>query len=228
VAKVKGGGVLRALELGLMMIGVACLTGFGLLQLDQYWGQASLRADFARNESHHVTPGAPALPRELPGDPDPQESRPSEPAPPPPGTALGRLTLDRIGLDVMIAEGVDHATLRRAAGHIPGTARLDGEGNIGVAAHRDTFFRPLREVRKGDVLEVETHEGRYRYGVEWTAVVDPENIEFLQAGDGPELTLVTCFPFHYVGPAPRRFIVRAKRLGGPAEMARAAQHGAAP
>ncbi len=112
----------------------------------------------------------------------------------------------------MIAEGVDHKTLRRAAGRIPGTARLDIDGNVGIAAHRDTFFRPLRKVEKGDGLEMETRSGRYRYRVDWTAVVEPTAVQFLEASPTPELTLVTCYPFYYVGPAPKRFIVRATRV----------------
>jgi sortase A len=130
------------------------------------------------------------------------------------------LTAERIGLDVMIAEGVDYRTLRRAAGRIPGTARLDSDGNVGIAAHRDTFFRPLQKIQEGDVLEIETYKSRYRYRVEWTAVVEPSNIQFLKPSSASELTLVTCFPFHYVGPAPRRFIVRATRVdSGPANAA---------
>jgi sortase A len=146
----------------------------------------------------------------LPGD-EPQEVAETQ-LRAPQGKALGRLTAERIGLDVMIAEGIDYKTLRRAAGRIPGTALLDSEGNVGIAAHRDTFFRPLRKIEKGDVLEMETYQGRYRYRVDWTAVVEPSNVQFLKASAAPELTLVTCFPFYYVGPAPRRFIVRATRV----------------
>jgi sortase A len=217
-AKAKRNGVLRALEIGFLLVGIAALTAYGLLELDQVRGQADLREQFARAEA--LESGAPRepLPAELPGDalrsePQPLESEPQ-------GRALGRLTSERIGLDVIIAEGVDHATLRRAAGHIPGTARLDGEGNIGVAAHRDTFFRPLRHIQEGDVLEIETHRDHYRYRVEWTAVVNPSDVRFLETSSASELTLVTCFPFYYVGPAPRRFIVRATRVeDGPTKAA---------
>jgi sortase A len=224
--KVKGNGALRALEIVLMMVAVASLTAYGLIELEQYRGQASLRAEFEQGQPAIRKPAPEALPRELPGEIEPPAEQEPEQQPPPPaeeGTALGRLTSDRIGLDVMIAEGVDHATLRRAAGRIPGTARLDDDGNIGIAAHRDTFFRPLHEIRKGDVLAIETHRKRYEYEVEWTAVVEPENVRFLEPTTDAELTLVTCFPFYYVGPAPRRFIVRAKRLNDtPSEIANSA------
>jgi sortase A len=210
--RIKGGGALRALEIGLMMIAVASLTAYGLLELEEYRGQAELQSEFEK-----AVASAPATPREKPAIELPGELKPSpgQPAPGPPpaaGAALGRLTSARIGLNVMVAEGVDDATLRRAAGHIPGTALLDSGGNVGVAAHRDTFFRPLREIRKGDELELETAQGRRRYRVEWTAVVEPENLEPLEETTAPALTLVTCFPFYYVGPAPRRFVVRAIQL----------------
>jgi sortase A len=195
----------------LLVIGIAALTVYGLLELDQVRGQAELREQFENAEAF-------GLPAELPGEP-PQE-RVEQQLPAPRGKALGRLTAERIGLDVMIAEGVDYKTLRRAAGRIPGTARLDSGGNVGIAAHRDTFFRPLQKIQEGDVLEIETYKSRYRYRVEWTAVVDPSNIQFLKPSSVSELTLVTCFPFHYVGPAPRRFIVRATRVdGGPGNAA---------
>lgn len=193
----------RALEIALLVIGVGALTVYGLLELDQLRGQADLRSQFENAETS-------LLPAELPGD-APQgepETQPSDLT----GKALGRLTAERIGLDVMIAEGIDYKTLRRAAGRIPGTARLDSKGNVGIAAHRDTFFRPLRKIEEGDVLEMETYQGRYRYRVDWTAVVEPSDVQFLKASSTPELTLVTCFPFYYVGPAPQRFIVRATRV----------------
>jgi sortase A len=218
---VKGGGAWRALEIGLMMIAVASLTAYGLLELEQIRGQADLKSEFERAVKAAPRPPRAEIPTELPGEPESPEPPPEQAPAPAIGTALGRLTSERIGLDVMIAEGVDDATLRRAAGHIPGTARLDSVGNVGLAAHRDTFFRPLREIRTGDALDVETLGGRYRYRVEWTAVVEPENVDSLAETDEPALTLVTCFPFHYVGRAPRRFIVRAVRVNNAAQVAAA-------
>ena len=198
----KGKAALRLLEIALLVIGIAALTTYGLLELEKVRGQADLREQFENG-------GTDQLPAELPGDAA-QGEEPSSPAPR--GTVLGRLTAERIGLDVMIAEGVDRSTLRRAAGRIPGTARLDSEGNVGIAAHRDTFFRPLKDIQRGDVLEVETQRGAYRYRVEWLAVVDPNDVQLLQPSSDAELTLVTCYPFYYVGPAPQRFVVRALRI----------------
>ena len=198
----KGRAALRVLEIALLVIGIAALTTYGLLELEKVRGQADLREQFENG-------GTDQLPAELPGDAAQGEERSSRA---PRGTVLGRLTAERIGLDVMIAEGVDRSTLRRAAGRIPGTARLDSEGNVGSAAHRDTFFRPLKDIQRGDVLEVETQRGAYRYRVEWLAVVDPNDVQLLQPSSDAELTLVTCYPFYYVGPAPQRFVVRALRI----------------
>ena len=196
----------QALETGLLVIGLAALSVYGLLELNQVRGQAELREQLENGEAFQ-------LPAELPGDPTAQENAETQ-LPTPRGIALGRLTSERIGLDVMIAEGVDYKTLRRAAGRIPGTSRLDSRGNVGIAAHRDTFFRPLRNIQEGDVLEIETRKARYRYRVDWTAVVEPSDVQFLKPSSTSELTLVTCFPFYYVGPAPSRFIVRATRVDG--------------
>jgi len=129
----------------------------------------------------------------------------------PPG-AIGRIEIARVGISVMVSEGTDGRTLRRAAGHIKGTAMPGQPGNIGISAHRDTFFRPLRNVRRDDLIVLTTRGGEYRYRVVSTKIVDPSDVAVLNS-DGTEiLTLVTCYPFYYVGPAPHRFIVRAERV----------------
>jgi sortase A len=125
---------------------------------------------------------------------------------------LGRIEISSIGLAAMILEGVDAKTLRRAVGHIPGTAFPGQRGNVALAGHRDTFFRALRNVRKGDEITLETLDGSYRYRVDFTQVVAPEDTEVLSGSDDATLTLVTCYPFSFVGPAPQRFIVRAHRI----------------
>jgi sortase A len=125
---------------------------------------------------------------------------------------IGRIQVERLGISVVLLEGTSNKTLRRAVGHITGTA-LPGEiGNVGVAGHRDTFFRPLRNVQRDDLITVTTLNGEYRYRVISTNVVSPESIEVLNS-DGTEiLTLVTCYPFYFLGSAPERFIVRAARI----------------
>ena len=122
---------------------------------------------------------------------------------------IGRISVPRLHLSVMVEEGVDDATLARAAGHIPGTALPGETGNVGIAGHRDTLFVALRDLQPHDAIEFTTHSGHYRYTVESLTIVDPSDITVLRSDGGRTLTLVTCFPFQYVGNAPRRFIVHA-------------------
>lgn len=124
--------------------------------------------------------------------------------------ALGRIVVPRLGLEVMVADGIDARTLRRAAGHIPGTSRLGSGGNVGIAGHRDSWFRPLKDVRAGDEVVVTTPGAVSRYRVEWAEVVVPDDTSALRPTTYPALTLVTCYPFYYVGTAPDRFVVRAR------------------
>ena len=125
---------------------------------------------------------------------------------------LGRLEIPRLGLSVMLMEGDDAKTLRRAVGHIPGTPLPGQTGNVAFSGHRDTFFRPLRNIRENDIIVITTLEGQYRYRVVSTSVVAPDDVAVLNgASPGEILTLVTCYPFYFVGAAPDRFIVRAER-----------------
>jgi sortase A len=130
------------------------------------------------------------------------------------GDIIGRLEIPRIGVSVMVVEGVKDGDLKRAAGHIPGTPLPGEPGNVGIAAHRDTFFRPLRSIHRNDVITVSTLRGAYRYRVVSTRIVKPEEVQVLNPLGRDTLTLVTCFPFYYIGSAPSRFIVRADRLPG--------------
>jgi sortase A len=128
------------------------------------------------------------------------------------GEPLGEIELTRIGVTAIILEGTSDRILRRAVGHIPGTALPGRPGNVAIAGHRDTFFRALRNVREDDEITVSTLEGSYRYRVDSIKVVGPEDIQVLDNSGGDILTLVTCYPFYFVGPAPRRFIVRAQKI----------------
>jgi sortase A len=127
------------------------------------------------------------------------------------GTPLGRIEVPRLGLSVILVEGVRPRDLRLAVGHIPGTALPNEVGNVGIAGHRDTFFRDLRRIRRDDIIIVRTSVGSTAYSVESTGVVKLNSIDVLAASRQPVLTLVTCYPFYYVGSAPERFIVRARR-----------------
>ncbi|MGA3325680.1 MAG: class D sortase [Terriglobia bacterium] len=128
------------------------------------------------------------------------------------GSPLGRIEISSVGLGAMVMEGVDGRTLRHAVGHIPGTPLPGQRGNVALAGHRDTFFRELRNIHKDDEITLTTLHGSYRYCVDSTQVVEPEDIQVLSATADDILTLVTCYPFYFVGPAPKRFIVRAHRV----------------
>ena len=141
-------------------------------------------------------------------------SVPNLPVAPIPGGALGRIEITRIGLAAMILEGTDERTLRRAVGHIPGTPLPGQQGNVAIAGHRDTFFRELRHVQHDDEIRLTTLDGTYRYLVDSTHVVAAEDTQVLDDSGDTVLTLVTCYPFYFVGPAPKRFIVRAHMIPG--------------
>lgn len=126
---------------------------------------------------------------------------------------IGRIEIPRVQVSAVMKEGVDTQTLSRAAGHVPYTALPGEKGNVGVAAHRDTFFRGLRHVREGDVIRVVTMNGVYLYKVDGMKIVWPKNVEVLDPTPDERLTLVTCYPFNYIGSAPKRFIVQAKQVG---------------
>jgi len=129
------------------------------------------------------------------------------------GDVIGELEIPRLQLSVMVFEGDDAGILGRGAGHIPGTALPPGSGNIGIAAHRDTYFRPLRVIHANDVITLKTPAGTSRYAVTETEIVRPSTIGVLSSAPGRDLTLVTCYPFFYVGSAPERFIVHARKIG---------------
>jgi sortase A len=129
-----------------------------------------------------------------------------------PDGLIGRISVARLGVSVIVMEGTDERTLRRAAGHISGTPLPGQEGNVGIAAHRDTFFRPLRDIRKDDLITITTSQGDYRYRVVSTQVVSPDDVSVLSSDGSDVLTLVTCYPFNFVGAAPNRFIVRAEQI----------------
>ena len=125
------------------------------------------------------------------------------------GRPMGRLEIPSIGLAAVYLEGADDHTLKRGVGHVPGTA-LPGEfGNAVLSGHRDTFFRPLEKIRLGDRIRILTLDGNYDYAVEAIRIVDPDEGIVLRDFNVSVLTLVTCYPFWTLGPAPKRFVVHA-------------------
>jgi sortase A len=125
------------------------------------------------------------------------------------GDVVGRLEIPRLSLSTVVFEGADEDVLERGAGHVPGSALPGDRGNTVLAAHRDTFFRPLRGIRTGDMVKIHTPRRDNVYVVESARVVEPDEVDVLNPTPEPALTLITCYPFRYVGPAPERFVVRA-------------------
>ena len=124
----------------------------------------------------------------------------------------GRVVIATLGLSVPILSDCSDRSLRLGSCHVPGTAVAGGLGNMGLAGHRDGSFRPLRNIKVGDEVVVLEAEGKYRYIVERMGIVSADDVSVLAIGDEPELTLITCFPFNYVGAAPNRFVVHARLL----------------
>ena len=194
------GRVLRWLECVLIAIGLISLGYYGYVT-----AESRLYQKLETRELDAILASAPALPAAEPGE-GPRRMRPVA------GSAIGRIEIPRLGVSVVIRAGSDARTLRLAVGHIPGTA-LPGEiGNIGLAGHRDTFFRRLRDIRANDEIRLVTASGTFAFHVEATSVVKPRDTWVLNPTETPTLTLITCYPFTYVGSAPQRFIVRATEV----------------
>src|SRR5580700_1130365 len=130
----------------------------------------------------------------------------------PSSAPLAVLHIAKIGLVVPLLDGTDGLTLNHAVGRISGTARPGEPGNIGIAGHRDGFFRGLKDVSVGDAIELKTLQGTDTYVVDEIQIVKPENVEVLHSRRVPSLTLVTCYPFYFFGSAPQRYIVKASLL----------------
>ena len=126
------------------------------------------------------------------------------------GALVGRLVIPKLQMRAIVREGTDEDTLDVALGHVPGTALPGQTGNIGIAGHRDTLFRCLRNISKNDRIVFQTTYGSYTYFVERTSIVKPQDVAVLASGTGSEITLITCCPFRYIGSAPDRFIVKAR------------------
>ena len=163
------------------------------------------------HEAATSVPRAPAPPAVKAPETANKAPESAQPVEPPGNAVIGRLTIPRLRLSAMIREGVGEDTLRVALGHIPTTALPGRTGNVGIAGHRDTLFRALRRIHKNDVISLQTLGGTYTYRVLATKIVGPREVSVLDSTSSPELTLVTCYPFYYVGSAPERFIVKARQ-----------------
>jgi len=179
----------------LVLTGLAAIGVYVWSVADAAWYQTSQTPAFS--EAAAVSPAvrevSPVAVKKAPADP----------------RALGRLEIPKVQLAVVVREGIDSRTLRRAVGHVPGTSLPGDAGNVVIAGHRDTFFRDLRRVERGDELRLTTAAGAFRYRVTGLKVVGEDAVGEMAFTSEPSLTLVTCFPFRYVGPATRRLVVRA-------------------
>jgi sortase A len=155
---------------------------------------------------------APLMPVFLDANASAQRNSSRQTATLPAGGPLGRIEIASIGLTAMIQEGTGRQTLQRGVGHIVGTSLLGASGNIGLAGHRDTFFRQLRNIHEGAEITLTTLTGSFLYRVDQISIVEPEDSQVLRDSGENLLTLVTCYPFSYVGPSPKRFIVRAHQV----------------
>ncbi len=201
----------RVLECIAWTTGILCLAIWGSLYLSGVVGARRAVADFV--EARQAGPFGTAHPDLLLWSPRRiqawQDSlRTSAPE------ALAVLRIPRIRLEVPLLEGTDDLTLNRAVGHIEDTAKPGSKGNVGIAGHRDGFFRGLKDVAVGDALELEALGGTERYLIERIWIVKPEDVSVLDPTPSPAVTLVTCYPFYFIGSAPERYIVRAVRTPG--------------
>jgi len=189
--------------------GAVCLVAYGALYVDGVLGARRELARFAMRQPAALHPSRPPD-LSLWGAERISAWRRTftEPAPPP----LAVLRIHKIHLEAAVLPGTDDLTLNRALGHIDDTAAPGAEGNSGIAGHRDGFFRGLKDIVPGDDMELETGRGKEVYRVQAIWIVSPEDVSVLDATPTPSLTLVTCYPFYHVGPAPQRYIVRAERL----------------
>lgn len=182
---------MRTLERALFAVGLIALAWYGMAQVATAREQSALSRELEEARAASVTPR---------GDPAATLA---------PRALIGRIEVRRLKLSAVAREGIDVRTLRGSVGHVPGTALPGGPGNAAFAAHRDTFFAPLKGIHKGDEVLITTPDAVHRYSVIDTRIVDPSDVSVLQPSRGPLLTLVTCYPFDYVGSAPKRFVVQA-------------------
>ncbi len=174
----------------------------GQLEAGQEFEQSLAMGSQAPDVSEPPTKSGPLL-----------DTEPALPAAPKPGETVAKLTIPRLDAKLYVVEGDRSADLRRGPGHLIGTAMPGADGNCVIAGHRDTHFRVLKDIRKGDDIILQTSAGEYLYRVRSQRVISAEDTEVLDPTPDPELSLITCYPFYYIGNAPERFLVEARLVG---------------
>jgi LPXTG-site transpeptidase (sortase) family protein len=188
--------LLRWLERLFVLAAIACAAW-----VYTTWRDAIEYQIYAKNELDHV------IGRDMPVDVSNVATDVREDT-----SVIGLLSIPRVNLSVAVVEGDDAHALRLAVGHLPDTPLPWQEGNAAFAGHRDGFFNPLQSVHRGDEITLATRRGTLRYRVSLTEIVEPNDLSVLGPLGGADLTLITCYPFGYFGPAPQRFIVQAVKL----------------
>jgi sortase A len=185
--------VLHATYYLFLAAGIIALGYAGYAVLDAYWYQGVETAKFEKVSAIAKPQPVKAIPIAV-------------------GGVIGEIEVPRLRFKAIVVQGDSEKLLRRSVGHLPQTALPGETGNVALASHRDGLFRPLRDVLPGDLIILRTPEREFEYQVQWTAVVPPTAMRVIQPTSEPALTLITCFPFYYVGAAPERFIVRAHKI----------------
>jgi sortase A len=209
-ARHPGGRGRWGVEAGLVLVGLGCLGFVGAAWAEARWVQTFDSRRLAAAEV--AARGASAADGAAASAPSTRPARRRVA----PGELLGRIDIPRIDVSSVILEGASGKVLRNSVGHIRGTALPGEAGNVALAGHRDSFFSGLREIERGDRITVTTPESTVVYRVDSTEVVAPTDVSLLEPTRDTTLTLVTCYPFHWIGPAPRRFVVRARAVAGEA------------
>jgi sortase A len=183
----------------LFAFGLACLIVYGFFTMRTWQYQRAAKSQVQEMTSINRPPAASKPPASVSAKPLEQ------------GALIGRVDIPRIKLSAAVAEGDDEKTLGKAVGHLPDTPLpWDRRGNVAFAAHRDGLFRPLEKIRLDDDIRVVTAQGEFHYRVKKTHIVNPDDVWVIAPTDTPTITLITCYPFSFVGNAPRRFIVQAE------------------
>jgi sortase A len=206
-------GMLRATAMLFVCSGCAALLYAGYMVADRHWYQSVEIATFetARATAQPAPNVVPLAGARL-AEPPAESRTASPPAPIADADVIGEIEVPSVGLKAIVVQGDSENVLRRAVGHLPETPLPGEPGNVALAGHRDGLFRPLRDVQKGNAISLRTHNGDFQYRVEWVAIVSPESADVLRPTEENALTLVTCYPFNYLGAAPKRFVVRAREV----------------
>ncbi len=192
---------LKGTELLLLVLGVSCLFYLSDVHLE---ARASERAaDLLLMRSPQRSQDGETR---IKVDPGPGDSATGTAAT---ADVIGRMEIRQLGLSVPVLSDYETKSLLHGVGHVPGTVGFGGLGNVGIAGHRDTYFRPLRRIQPRMDIRLADASGVYHYQVDTTEIVKPEQVEVLDVRSRPELTIITCYPFNFIGAAPLRFIIHA-------------------